>query len=241
MLEKTKAIVLHQIRFTDSGIIVHFYTREFGRMPVLIKGMRSKKSGKAASMFQPMSLLDIEFYNKPSRQVQLLREISVSHAFLSIHSDIKKSVVMLFLAEVLSSFLVEEIPNHLLFDYIERSVIWFDESQEKFSNFHISFLCGLSSFLGFEPAVKKNREDNFFDMLNGRFAPVPPVHGEYISGHLAEMMGSFLSTSPEDSAGIAMTGRQRNEMAETIIRYYLLHQPSVRKINSLEVLKEVFG
>ncbi|HEX2920971.1 MAG TPA: DNA repair protein RecO [Bacteroidales bacterium] len=241
MIEKTRGIVLHQVKFTDSGIIVHFFTREFGRISILVKGMRKKKSGKSPSLFQPLSILDLEFYNKASREVQLLKESSSATALYSIHADIKKSVVALFLGEVLSSVLFEENPHPALFDYIEKSVIWFDENNEKYSNFHISFLCGLSSFLGFEPTNRKNPEEGFFDMLNGRFLVVPPTHNEFSSGVNADMLNAFFGSSIDDAAGITMSGKIRNEILETIVRYYTLHLPALRKINSLEVLKEVFG
>ena len=51
MLEKTRAIVLNQIKYTDSGIIARMYTREFGRQSFLIKGMRNKKAGKQQYSF----------------------------------------------------------------------------------------------------------------------------------------------------------------------------------------------
>lgn len=241
MLGKTASIVLHQIKFTDSGIIVHFYTREFGRVPVLIKGMRRNKSGKANSLFQPMSLLDIELYLKSSRQVQLLREASLSRPYSGIYSDIRKTTVLLFIAETLSTVLVEEIPNHPLFDYIVNSLAWYDEKQENCMNFHISFLFGLCAFLGFEPSPEKSSEEKYFDLMNGQFVINAPSHGEYISGSNAELFGTFLGASTDKAAGIPMTGRQRNELADIIIRYYTLHLPGLRKIQSLEVLKDVFG
>jgi DNA repair protein RecO (recombination protein O) len=77
MLEKTRAIVLHQIKYTDSGIIVQMYTRKFGRQSFLIKGMRKKKSGKHNILFQPMFILDMELYYKSSREMQTLKEFSV--------------------------------------------------------------------------------------------------------------------------------------------------------------------
>ena len=46
MLEKTKGIVLQQIKYSDSGIVVWFYTQKFGRQSFILKGLRSKKSGK---------------------------------------------------------------------------------------------------------------------------------------------------------------------------------------------------
>jgi hypothetical protein len=33
----------------------------------------------------------------------------------------------------------------------------------------------------------------------------------------------------------------RNEILETIVKYYSLHLPGLKKINSLEVLKAVFS
>ncbi len=51
MLNKTKGIILHQIKYTDSGVIAQVYTREFGRQSLMIKGMRSKKSGRHNVLF----------------------------------------------------------------------------------------------------------------------------------------------------------------------------------------------
>ena len=62
---------------------------------------------------------------------------------------LKKSCVAIFLGEVLTSVLKEESPHEEMFDYIEESIIYFDNCKEGYANFHIAFLAGLSSFLGF--------------------------------------------------------------------------------------------
>ncbi|MBE3141635.1 MAG: recombination protein O N-terminal domain-containing protein, partial [Thermoplasmata archaeon] len=62
MLEKTRGIILHQIKYTDSGIIAWLYTRKFGRQSFLIKGMRNRKAGKHNIFFQPLFILDLELY-----------------------------------------------------------------------------------------------------------------------------------------------------------------------------------
>ncbi len=72
----------------------------------------------------------------------------------------------------LTSVLKEESPHEEMFDFIEDSIVYFDSCREGFANFHIAFLAGLSSFLGFEPGQKLNKEDLFFDMQNGIFVPV---------------------------------------------------------------------
>ena len=78
MLEKTRGIILHQIKYTDSGIVAQIYTRKFGRQSFLIKGMRNRKTGKHNILFQPMFILDLELYYKASREMQTLKEFSVS-------------------------------------------------------------------------------------------------------------------------------------------------------------------
>jgi DNA repair protein RecO (recombination protein O) len=40
---------------------------------------------------------------------------------------------------------------------------------------------------------------------------------------------------------IPLTGNLRNEVLETIIKYFSIHLPGLKKINSLEVLKEIFS
>lgn len=241
MIEKTRGIILHQIKYTDSGIVARLYTRKFGRQTFLIRGMRNRKAGKHNILFQPMFILDLEMQYKASREMQVLKEFSVSYAPYDIHSNIKKSCVALFLSEVLTSVLKEESPFEDMFDYIEDAIIYFDSCKENYANFHIAFLAGLSSFLGFEPSLRTGSDDTYFDMKNGVFVPVPPLQGHFATKEVSEILAGFFSASYDTSGSISLTGALRNEVLETLVKYYSLHLPGLKKINSLEVLKEVFS
>jgi len=241
MLEKTKGIVLHQIKYTDSGIIVQMYTQKFGRQSFLIKGMRNRKTGKHNILFQPMFILDIELYYKPTRDMQSLKELSVSFTPYNIYNNIKKSSVAIFLGEVLTSVLKEESPHEELFEFIKESIMYFDMSNEGYANFHIAFLAGLSSFLGFEPGPRLDREDAFFDMTNGVFVSLPPVHGNYANEEITNILADFFVASYDTISNIALTGKMRNDVLEALVKFYSLHLPGLKKIKSLEVLKEVFS
>jgi len=241
MLEKTRGIILHQIKYTDSGIITHIYTRKFGRQSVLIRGMRKKKTGKHNILFQPMFIHELEIYYKEKRDMQILKEFSVSFTPYDIYSSIKKTSVAIFLGEVLSSVLKEESAHVEMFDFIEESIIYFDKCKEGFANFHIAFLTGLSSFLGFEPGRRLEKKNIFFDMVNGIFVPVPPVHGNYANEAITSILAEFFIASYDSVHQISLTGQMRNDILETLVRYYSLHLPGLKKIRSLEVLKEVFS
>jgi len=241
MLEKTRGIVLHQIKYTDSGIVTQIYTRKFGRQSFLIKGMRNRKTGKHNINFQPLFILDMELYYKAAREMQTLKEFSVSFAPFDIYSNIKKSSVAIFLGEVLTSVLKEETPHQEMFEYIEESIMHFESCKEGFANFHIAFLAGLSSFLGFEPHPRLEKEDQFFDMLNGIFVPVPPVHGNYANEEITNILADFFVASYDSIGNISLSGKMRNDILETLLRFYSLHLPGLKRIKSLEILKEVFS
>ena len=77
-------------------------------------------------------------------------------------------------------------------------------------------------------------------MLNGKFVPIPPVHGNYASTEISNILADFFTASYDTISNITLTGIQRNEVLETLVKYYSLHLPGLKKIKSLEVLKEVF-
>jgi DNA repair protein RecO (recombination protein O) len=241
MIDSTKAIVLHQIKYSDSGIVVQLYSRKYGRLACLIKGLRNKKSGKHNVLFQPLSILDMAIYYKASREIQIMKDFSASYSPSDVYSDIKKSSVAIFLGEVLTSVLREESPNETLFDFLEDSVIYFDQCREGFANFHLAFLAGLCSYLGFEPGKTEIKGIKYFDMLNGKFTQHPPADGNYAGPEISEILAAFFSSSCENINKIMLTGSVRNEVLETLVKYFSIHLPGLRKIKSLEVLKEVFN
>lgn len=241
MIAKTRAIILHQIKYSDSGIVAQMYTRKSGRQSFLIRGMRNRKCGRHNVLFQPLFILDLVAYQKESRSMQTLKEFSVSFAPAGIYSDNFKNCIAIFLSEVLTSVLREEGPNESLFDYIEDSIIYFDRSVAGVSNFHIAFLSSLSGFLGFEPGRRINTTDKYFDMLNGRFVSIPPLHGHYAVPEVSDILAGFFCSSFDSAAGIALSGKLRNEVLETILKYYSLHLPGLKKINSIGVMKEIFS
>jgi DNA repair protein RecO (recombination protein O) len=241
MIEKTRGIILHQIKYSDSGIIAQLYTLNFGRISLLIRGVGKKRSGRRNILFQPMTILDLVIYHKDTGSMPVMKEFSVVYSPVGIYSDLKKSSMVIFLGEVLTSMLTEESPNSELFGFIEDSIMYFDSCTDPYSNFHIAFLAGLSSYLGFEPSFRRKTEDLYFDMLNGVFVSDPPLHGNYADSRISEILARVFASSYETIKEINLTGVLRNEILETLMKYYSVHLPGLKKIRSLEVLKEVFS
>ncbi|MBN2632349.1 MAG: DNA repair protein RecO [Bacteroidales bacterium] len=241
MIDTTRGIVLHQLKYNDSGIIVWVYTRKQGRQSFIIKGARNRKQGKHNVFFQPLSVLEMVIYYRESREIHSIKEFSAAYIPSDIYLNVKKSGVAIFLGEMLSAVLKEETPNDVLFDFIENAITYFDKIQEEYANFHIAFLSGLISYLGFEPASGRHTANTYFDMMNGIFTSSPPAHGYYADKDISAILAGFFNSSYEESGKISLTGAVRNIVLDNLIRYYSLHLPGLKNIKSLKVLKEVYG
>jgi len=207
----------------------------------MVRGMRKRKTGKHNILFQRLFILDLEIYYKASREMQTIKEFSVSFTPYDICSDIRKSCVAIFLGEVLTAVLKEESPNEELFNFVEESIIFYENSRKGYANFHLGFLAGLSSFLGFEPGQRNDNGDIFFDMKNGCFVSLPPVHGYYSNPEISSIMADLFLSSYDNVNNIPLSGTQRNEVLEDLLKYFYLHLPGLNRIKSLDVLKEVFN
>ena len=155
MIISTKAIVLSKLKYKDNDLIVKCYLEAKGIVSFVVKNAFSSKKGKLKpAYFQPLSMLQVEFDYKNSRDLHYFKNIRLLHSFQSLHTAILKSTVVIFLAEILSAVLKEEEANPSLFSYIETTFLWFDTIDHS-SIFHHKFLMGLTKYLGFFTELNK--------------------------------------------------------------------------------------
>ena len=146
----TKAIILQVIDYSDSQLIVHAYTKEFGRMG-FIASKQSKKS-KLKVLFQPLFMVEISFYNNPKHEIQRIGNVQLWKPFIDIPFNHGKTFINLFISELLSKTLKEHIANLELFYFCSQAIELFDHTPSDWMNFHLSFMAHLSKYLGFFPS-----------------------------------------------------------------------------------------
>ncbi len=72
-LLRDEALLLRRLPYSDTSLICHFFTRKGGRLGMMAKGARRKGSPLQA-LLQPGNLLELVYYSKDSRELQLLKE-----------------------------------------------------------------------------------------------------------------------------------------------------------------------
>jgi DNA repair protein RecO (recombination protein O) len=232
MLNKTRAIVLHHIKYSESSIIVTFYTEKYGRVSCMVNGIHSKKARFPITLFQPLSLLEMDFYYRSNRELQRIKDVSFACNYLTIPFNISKSTIALFLAEVLYLTLREEESNPILFAYLFHSFQLFDARDTGISNFHIWFMLHFSKYLGFFPSVKEEKRVSFSSDLLAFDALTPSA-----AGALNKLIYS-VKGPPEE---LKISHHDRMALLESLIKYYTLHHEGFSRLKSYSILQEVFG
>jgi len=238
MLTKNNSIVLSKIKYRDYDLIVKCYTQERGVISYILRGVLKSKRGQTKTVyFQALSQLQIEENYKPNQSLHSIKEVKLSYIYKSLHTNIYKSAIVLFLSEILSNVLKEEEKNEDLFNYIKTALQYLD-NEVSFSNFHLLFLLKLTRYLGFQP---ENLNDNYpyFNLESGIFET--SNHGIYsVSGKNLTLLKRLLGTNFDALDSIKINAKQRQEFLNMLLYYFELHLGSFKKPKSLQVLNEVF-
>ena len=140
---KTEAVVLSKINYGDSSIISSLYSKDSGKMSVIVKGGRSSKS-KIGMMVDPLNHLEIVFYKKESRDVQLLSGAEIISHFHHLKEDLDRLKYSYAVIELVKNLSPENEPNKKIFDGLVRILSLFDSSNENpeilFGRFFLFFV-----------------------------------------------------------------------------------------------------
>ncbi len=241
MIQKTKAIVLNTIKYSDNTSIVRLYTEHFGAITTMIRTGKTKKARMKANMFQALFLLAVELDYKQNKDIQHCKEVGLDLMFNSIPFDITKSSIAMFLAEFLSRVLKEEEANAQLFEFLHTSIQLLDEIDSGVANFHLIFLYKLTKFLGLYPTDNYSSELSCFDVSKGCYSAYY-AGNKYLTNKTTARYLHLIADSNFNSLNtISLSGKQRSALLNTLVLYYKYHLADIGTIKSLEVFNEIFS
>lgn len=237
---KTRAIVLRTVKYGDSQMIVDMLTAERGRESFICRLAKSNKGKLKKQLFQPLTILDIVYDEKPNTELLHFRDIRIARPYVSIPFDPYKLSICLFLAEFLTYASRGENDNKPLEEFVEKSLMWLDDAADNFANFHLVFMMRVTLFIGFYPNLEEYRKGSWFDLRDGTFTPVCPAHPDYLKPVDAARIMTLMRMTFDNMRLFRMSHEERNLCTEVIIKYYRLHVPNFPELKSLDVLKTLF-
>ncbi|TVQ76463.1 MAG: hypothetical protein EA358_09270 [Flavobacteriales bacterium] len=238
MIEKSSFIILRKYPFGEQGLVLHVFAERLGRVPILVRNARSKRSSLPISLVRPLSMLEAvlkkngDFYS-----VSEARSAFNSDAF---HSRPANTAVAFFLADIWSQVLKEEGAQPEFYYFLEYVVRDLSVRQAGFSYFHIWVLLRTTHYLGFSPGKSPYSEIGFFDLVEGQYTLNQPMHPHYLNVDQAQVFSWFSNeqecpSSPPENWNV----NTKREAIQSLIRFFRLHIDSFRTPVSLDVLSEI--
>lgn len=239
MVVHTNAIVISALKYGEADLIVKCYTQKAGLKTYMLRGILKSRKGKfKTSLFQPLTQLELVAKHKNKGSLEYLQEAKILTHYQSLHTEVVKSSMVLFLSEMLKNTIREEEENEELYHYLENTFNWLD-SHSDIANFHLLFLLKLTRYLGFYPEDSE-KDLNYFNLLDGVFQH-EKTNSYCIDGNVLNNLKLLLGTNFETLNQIKLAKTNRSQLLELLLNYYQLHIESFKKPKSLTVLHEIFN
>jgi DNA repair protein RecO (recombination protein O) len=149
MIQKTEAIVLRRREFRETSLILTLYTKDFGKIAGLAKGVRIART-RWSSSFPLLSHNTIVFYEK--KGLHLITEADLLNSFKDNYADLYRNAVANYLIELTDLVTPWEEKNTELFEMILQALALLNQEKDIKRLEHI-FELRLLRLSGFMPHI----------------------------------------------------------------------------------------
>ena len=118
--EKTSGVVLKSINYSETSKIVTIYSRDYGKIKVIAKGARRKKSDFLGKL-EPFTQLDI-VYIKGKKDLHILKECNIVTPYFELRNDLDRLSTALHILFLVDSTQAVEDANPSVYDLLVASL-----------------------------------------------------------------------------------------------------------------------
>lgn len=251
MIVKTEAIVLRSMKYGETSRILTLYTREFGRMSVIVKGARGTKP-KFGAALDLMSRSDAVIYTKEQRELQLMTQADLVRQYRRVIDSSDRLMYGFAILEFLYATVHGEEAHEELYDILLHALEALDAEQARPANVLLHYLLRLSGALGigidahhcarcrisFEEE-RALRGSAAFSLTGGGFtcADCPPAPDSMETAVETVRALSWLDRRPAAEVHtLALTPRSAGEALQVLQRHLKSHVPDMRMVKSVPML-----
>jgi DNA repair protein RecO (recombination protein O) len=240
---KTEGIVLSKLDFQESSKIVRIYTKDYGKKSFIVKAARSKRS-KTGNVVDPLNHLEVLFYQKDSRDIQMISDVALINFYPHLKNDYESLIYSSAITELIDRLIHEAEPNERLLKGTLRIFELINENVREAKKYFVKYLFFFLEELGYQLQMEK------CSSCSAQLEFSPKIGFNYEKGFLcSECINKELinfSFSAEQFKKVrCLSSRSSNcdendELLEKLIRFfekYLSYQvDEFREIKSLKLL-----
>jgi DNA repair protein RecO (recombination protein O) len=229
-----KAIILKQISYSETSLIVFCFTQDKGLKSFMYKGGKKKRS----TAILPLKILEISYYQHREDSLASISSVQTATSLPSLYQHPVKISILFFLGEFLNQLLSKiQYTEEYLFEEIEQELIWLNESTE-FANYPIFWLIQWIEKLGLKPSLS---EGDYFDIESAQFTRHNPKSLFYQKGEEMRILSFLFTQERLPILSYSLTKNERTKIFNTLVDYYRFHVPEFKSFKSVEILQTILN
>lgn len=255
MIVDTEAVVLHAMDLRDTSRIVTLYTRKYGKVKVVAKGVKNQKTNKFGSSLEPMTLSSVVFYKNEHRDLHLLSKSEIRHPLPHLQSDPERMFTGLALTELMQMTMHDEEENEPLFVLLSEAMTAVDAAPKNAVNVLFAFMVHLFDRFGFGLSLdacaqcgRTTEKEEFgsvhLRLTDGKFicphcSEDQGVSGTKVSGGALRTLLHFRANGMDRAAQLSVSPSVKEEVTGLVQAYLRYHVEGSRPLRSLSLLHNI--
>lgn len=245
---KTEAIVLKGWKLRETSKILALFTRNYGKIKVVAKGARDPKS-KFKGCLEPLTHIAIVFYDKRTRDLQLLSQADLINPHIHIVGDVERTSLGLAAAELIYKSEIGEEAAPRLFDLLAETLGMINFGKKFIEGYFWFFQNQYLELLGFRPVWDHCLYCNKSLGLSGGY--LNPQNGGlycddcntsgggfFVSSESLEMLYFMQNGDLNVMGDLDPTQREKYEIRKIFELYFKTHLEYLKPIKSLQLFYE---
>ena len=249
-IQKTEAILLRKQDLRETSLILTFYTRDFGKIRGIARGVRGPRQSAAGGSYEILSLDEIVFYERKRGDIFTVSQCDLVDYFNIIRSDLTRLSYAAYMAELLDSVTSLSDPNPEVFRLGLDSFRLLSEGASPRRVARL-FEIKLLSLIGMMPELELcascggvlGEGGSRFSFKNGGLICARCSTSEKTSSPILPGSVKFLSyvqSSPFDKASKIKVAEAVGREVEAILRKFLDYHVE-RRMRSVAFIKSIGG
>jgi len=242
MITHTQAIIFKSVDYQESSKIVTMFTREHGKIAVIIKGVKKPKS-KFSGLIEIGNFLDVVYYYKASRSVQILSEASYAEKLMNLRTDFEKMATMTSAMELISQLLHENEVNEPLFDFTQKMLIWLNSTDIHPPMMFPYMQIRLANLMGLGLQLDSKTQDIQTNYLNIESGLITTESTTSYSYKLTEKQLSYIRIALQAKSStlfdISFNTGELKALIELLDRYLKYHVEGLRDRKSDAIFEQI--
>jgi len=235
---KTQGIILRTLDYSESNLIVHIFTKEYGLITGMVYGAKSTKSKKKNFIWKLGNIVALDLDFKNSNKIQPIKEGAIFYQYKEIPFDIYKNALTTICIEILTKCIKENQANQQLYDFVLEFLTQVDSTKDSIKNYLVYFLLHITAPLGIQPILKQG--GTWIDYENGEITTYKSTESLYSHEYLSlAHTYDFFKMEIKQLGAYNLPVSERQELISVFFRYLKTHLPDFSLPKSLQIYKDI--